>query len=231
MKCNKYLLACACVFAVAAHAESNWYVLGDIGQSNFGASNSDVNDILPGYEHVTKVAVDNTGAAYRLQAGYQFTENFGVEGGYFDLGNIQYEYVPALNAGVATLVPIHENIKIKFSAFGWNLSAVGVLPLKNNLSLFARAGVARATVKTKIEVTDSFLGDRSAAEKSAHVKPLFGIGVSYKLNNNLLLQVEAQRYSNLPLHVKAERYSDFGDSGAIRESNVDFYSVGIAYKF
>jgi len=220
MKFNKYLIACVCAFTAAAHAENNWYVLGSIGQSNFDASNSDVNDALSPYWHAAEISIDKTDTAYKLQAGYQFTENFSIEGGYVDLGNLKYQFVPTPNPGTIALY-YPDLSKVKVSASGWNLSAVGVLPLNNNFSLYAKAGAIRATVKAKTEVTYFFppTGDSSDTESSTDIKPLFGVGASYKLNSNVSVRVEAERYSNL------------GDSDTTGEGNVDLYSAGIAYKF
>lgn len=213
MKSNKYLLAMTCAFAATVHAENSWYVLGSMGQSKFDESKSDADRSVSDTNiSVASSSLDNTDSAYKLQAGYQFTPNFAIEGGYVDLGELNY--TASLND-----ILFAYKAKVKVDAKGWNIDAVGILPLNKYLSLFAKAGVIDANVKNKTVVSYNYIGETSDTESSTDIKPLFGIGASYSFNDNIAARIEVERYRNL------------GDKNTTGEGDVDLYSAGIAYKF
>lgn len=62
---------------------------------------------------------------WRLLAGYDFNENFGVEGSY-------------INSGTAEDVVLGENVEAELSAF--TLSVVGLLPISDSTELFGKIG-------------------------------------------------------------------------------------------
>lgn len=211
MKFNKYLIACACVFTAAAHAENNWYVLGSLGQSKFDASKSDLDSALRDEGLVVySSTLDETDTGYKLQIGYQFTPNFAVEGGYIDLGKLSY------SANVLGIIPVTAGAKVEAS--GWNIDALGILPLGNGFSLFAKAGLIDAKVKFSVSASSAF-SSASSSDSSTDIKPLFGVGASYSINNQLIVRTEYERYKNL------------GDKDTTGEGDVDLFSAGIAYKF
>jgi len=74
---------------------------------------------------------DDTEVGYGLTGGYMFNPNFGIEGGYYDLGGIE-----AQGGGS----------KLETSA--WGLSALLVAPMKA-AKLYARLGIAKVTAETK----------------------------------------------------------------------------------
>ena len=73
---------------------------------------------------------------YKIFAGYMFTDNFGLEGGWVDFGN------PSKNI---------QGLNAKIEADGFDLFAVGGLPVSDTIDLFAKAGVISWDAKATIE--------------------------------------------------------------------------------
>jgi OOP family OmpA-OmpF porin len=199
------------VVGSAAHAEGA-YVLGSFGQSRFhdDISKSD-KDAL--YTDLIEFAPDSSSqdekdTAYKLQVGYQFSENFAVEGGYVDLGQQDYK---------AVYTDIAEG-KIKTSAKGWNIDAVLILPVNAGVSLFAKVGVISAKVEQKISLS-AFDETDSVTFDDTKVSPTFGIGVAYNF------------YQGWSARAELERFSKLGDEDETGESDVDLYSLGLSYQF
>jgi OmpA-OmpF porin, OOP family len=212
MKLDKYLLVLTCALAATAHAESNWYLAGSIGQSSFDASKSDgdasLNDVGLG---VNSSSLDDEDTAYKIQLGYQFNPNFAIEGGYVDLGGLTYK------ANVTDGI-FDYNAKMDVEASGLNIAAVGILPLNDNFSLFAKFGFINAKVETTVKVSSGGFSS-SGSEDSTDLKPMFGIGAAYSITDQLAIRVELERYSKL------------GDEDSTGEGDVDLLSGGILFKF
>ena len=125
-------------------------------------------------------------------------------------------------------------LKIKTQAKGFNIDAVGMLPLGSGFSLFAKVGFISAKVESKSTFTQSgyvigfacpiqgcpsAINPASDSTSSTDLKVLFGLGAAYDINALLNVRVEVERYSKL------------GDNNSTGEGDVDLYSAGIAYKF
>lgn len=212
MKLNKYLLALTCAISTAAHAEHNWYFAANIGQSSFDASKSSGDDIFNSLGlDINSSSLDDTDTAYKIQVGYQFTPNFAIEGGYIDLGAATYK------ANVTDGF-FDYNAKIEIEAKGWNIAGVGMLPLNDSFSLFAKLGFINADVESTIKFSSGGIS-ASESEDSTDFKPTFGLGAAYAVTSQLALRVEF------------ERYNDLGDEDKTGEGDVDLLSGGIVYKF
>jgi OmpA-OmpF porin, OOP family len=211
MDIRSKVLCSLLVMGTAAHAEG-LYVLGSVGVARFDQdiSQSEKNAYL---EDNTGVPVlsssqDRSDSAYKLQVGYQFNENFAIEGGYVDLGQLEYK----ADFGSSVFA------KEEASAKGLNIAALLTLPVNAGFSLFVKAGIINAEVKEKIAViAPSFY--EAESEKARNVKPNFGIGVAYNF------------YQGFSARLEAERFSKLGDDDKTGEFDVDFYSLGLSYKF
>jgi OOP family OmpA-OmpF porin len=116
----------------------------------------------------TKInAFDDTSTSYGAFVGYNFTENFAVEGGYRRL----------------------------FSYTGYNfdrntdqtaLSAIASLPLSNGFRVYGRLGANRLAEKTSVVGYD---------HKYDETKVLYGVGASYDFGNKLSGRLEVQKPS------------------------------------
>lgn len=209
MHLNKYVLAAACTFAVAAHADTNFYVLGSVGQDRVsGLKKSDINDELTtAGATINSSKLDTEDTAYKLQVGYQVTENFAIEGGYVDLG--QAEYKADVVGGSA---------KVTWEAKGWNLNAVGMVPITKNFTVLAKLGAIHAKVEAKATAYGAG-GSASDSNSITRTKSVVGVGAAYAITDNLGVRVEAESYNSL------------GSSGSTGEADVFLLSAGVSYKF
>ncbi len=96
-----------------AYADPGFSVGGSVGSANI----KDDDD---------EIAFDDEDFAYKLFANYTSQSGIGLEGGYVDFGEP--------NANIF-------GTDVGIDASGWNLYAVGNLPLSGNLDLFAKAGI------------------------------------------------------------------------------------------
>jgi OOP family OmpA-OmpF porin len=205
-------LSTATVSVNALAADSGWYVLGSVGQAKYDTeSKSSIDSDLQASVAPLDLAsssLDDSDSGYKLQVGYQFNQNFAVEGGYIDLGELVYK--ARVTDGFDSV-----GARLKTEAHGFNVSAVGILPL-GSFSLFAKVGVIDAKVESKGSVEG--VGN-VASEDSTDVKPLFGLGAGYSFGDHLGVRVEWERFSNL------------GDDDSTGEGDVDLVSAGLIFKF
>lgn len=215
MDMRSTLLCSLLVIGTAAQAEGI-YVLASGGQSNLNlnVSRSDLDaDWTYAGIDVDKSKLDTQDSAYKLQLGYQFNENFAIEGGYVDLGSAEYK------ADISFL-NISGNDQLGIEAKGWNLAALLTLPINSGFSIFFKGGIIRAEVKSseKIFLTDG-VSSASASDSISDTKTKtnFGVGVAYNFYQKLSARAEIERFSNLEI-------------GSF-EADVDLYSVGLSYQF
>ena len=71
------------------------------------------------------ISFEDTPLGWRLLAGYDFSENFGIEGSY-------------INSGKAEDDVLGENVEVELSAF--TLAVVGLLPISDSAQLFGKVG-------------------------------------------------------------------------------------------
>lgn len=191
----------------AMAAETGWYGGINIGQSRATIDDERISRNLLG-SGFTGVSIvdDDKDTGYKLYGGYKFNKNFALEGGYFDLGKFGF---------TATTVPagtLNGSIKLR----GFNMDAVGILPITQKLSALARVGVNYA------EARDTFSGtgavnvlNPSPSERDVNYK--YGLGMQYDFTESLGMRIEAERY----------RINDaVGNKG-----DVDLFSIGLVYLF
>jgi len=178
-----------------------WYMGGNVGISTANIDKDKITQNLTNYSY----SDDEQDLGYKLFGGYQFNENFALEGGYFNLGKFDY----SLSTPGGTL---NGDIKI----MGLNLDAVAILPITEDFSAFARIGANYAQSKDSFGTTGTIsISDNSPKENDLNYK--FGAGLQYALTEALALRLEAERY----------RINDaVGNDG-----DIDFFSIGLIYKF
>lgn len=219
------LLSAVALSPLAAHAaDSNWYGVISIGQSTFDVDKSDFNDVVNDTAFATTVDsnLDDTDTGYKVQAGYKFNENFAVEGGYVDLGRMNYD------TGITSTSPraftINGDAGAELQAYGFNVEAVGILPLSYGISLFGKAGAIIAHTESDASVTATISNgvDTESVDEDGHktetsLKPTVGVGFSVDLNETLSARLEYERFFGL----KTE-----GD-----DVDVDLASIGLVARF
>lgn len=146
-------------------------------------------------------ACDKTGNSFKLLGGYKFSPNLAAELGYFDFGKAKAS--DSVLAG-----------SVKTTAFG------GGVAFHQDLTpawrFVGRLGIAQ--VKTKIDAT--LVGVGSASDSDNNVQPYFGVGVGYKLNKDMSV--------DLAWDATKSKYSK---NGASTSGNVNAYSIGLTFGF
>lgn len=137
--------------------------------------------------------VDVNLGAIVAHAGYAFTPNFAVEG---ELGfGVNDDEFDVLGADVS--------VGLNYVA---GIYGVGILPVSEQINLFARAGLVQA----ELEAEASF-GGAAASESDSEGGYAIGLGGSYNFNEKAYLRADYTRYD-------------------IDESEVDAFMIGIGFK-
>lgn len=166
-------------------AESGW-----IGGLNIGQSQAYIDDVkirsdlrAIGLTSHTW-SVDDHDTAFKIFGGYKFNKYFALEGGYFDLGRFAIT-TTTTPAGTQT-----QSIMLK----GVNLDAVGILPVTEKYSAFARVGVNYAQAKDNLNNTGAVgaAADPTPSQNAYNFKA--GVGMQYDFTDSVGLRGEFERY-------------------------------------
>jgi len=96
----------------------------------------------PGFD-APAVYTNSRDTAYKGFGGYQFSGNFAVEGSYFDLGKYSFS-APTAPPGV-----LDGSLRVR----GYGVDAVGLLPLTERFSAFAKLGETYAQTRDSFSAT------------------------------------------------------------------------------
>jgi OOP family OmpA-OmpF porin len=136
--------------------------------------------------------LDDNSASFSLFGGYNVNEILSVEGNWSSLGEAENN---GATADVSAL----------------SLSILGKLPLKTDLTLFGRAGLARWNFDFKSSALD---------DSDSDTDPYFGLGLDYNITGNTSVRFDWNRYSMEPT------------LGGVRQDQEDIsnFSVGIIFR-
>ena len=175
----------AAVGAPAA-AQEGGYFYGGVG---FGQSRAKIDEpritasLLGAGLNTTSMSRDEHGTAYKLFGGYQINRNFGVEGGYFNLGKFGF------SSNTSPAGTLNGQIKLQ----GLNLDLVGTLPLTDNLSAIARVGGQYASARDRFSGTGAVnVTNPNPSKRAANYK--LGVGLQYEINRSMFVRAEGERY-------------------------------------
>jgi len=191
----------------AAAQPSGWYIGAGAGESRVNIDEKDITaDLLASGFTTTSFKEGDRELGYKFLAGYRFNDYFALEGGYFDLGKFDYR---------ATTVP-DGTLRGSLEFEGWNLDLLGMLPISERASVFARVGAHRSKAKASFAGTglvNVFIP--SASFKATDYK--VGVGYQYSFTDALGLRVEAERYRM--------------DDAVGNKGDIDLFSFGLVYHF
>ena len=202
------LAVCAVMVSTAS---AQWYAGGNLGQSRINYNSSQLSADLAAAGITGTGSVTNTDVGGKLFVGYQFNENFALEGGYFNMGRFA-----SIN-GTFTAPAPGGTFSATIKGQGVNLDAVGLLPFNNGFSILGRLGAAYFETKADATATTAGFAGYSNAT-SGKLVPALGIGLQYDFTKSVAGRLEVQRYIKV-----GNNNTGSGD--------VDFYSAGIAVKF
>lgn len=184
-----------------AQADSSGFYAGfGLGQSNIDSTISN---------QTAGVSIDSSASAYKLFAGYEFTDNWSAEVQYADLGDYGIT-AAAGNAftfnGTTFALPVNVSANVDLESIGlsgrykWNVT--------EKFSPFAKLGVHRITA----DATVSALG-LSVSDSESATGVSYGVGAEYKVSKNVAIRGDLE----------------FLDSSNM--SNGSFASVGATFNF
>lgn len=149
---------------------------------------------------------DERDNAYKVFAGYQFNPNFGMEAGYFNLGEFGFK---------STMTPL-SSLDGRIKVDGYNIDMVGTLPVNDHLSFLGRIGLHNARTRDTFTSTGALsLSNSDRDMKETNYKS--GVGFSYQFNPSVTLRGELERY----------RVNDAMGS----KSNIDVASLSLVFPF
>jgi len=125
------------------------------------------------------VGKDST--TWEVGAGYRFNKSVGIEVGYVDLGNFNYD-------GTYLGTPDHGTVKNT----GYKLAVTGFVPIDNRFEAYGKLGAFRW------ESTDNdVFGGAPSTYKRSGSNALYGLGIQTALNPRLDMRLEWERYTKV----------------------------------
>ena len=202
------LLALAMISSpIVSAAEDGWYLGLNVGESLTDIDDVRITERLQARGFRNPILTDKEGDNGRKSfVGYQFNENFAIEGGYFKLGKF----------GSNVNMSPNSNRRFDVKMRGINVDLVSILPITERFSAFGRAGVIYSDVQERhwgfgpVPFNSYRVRDRDTSYK-------FGVGLQYDFTERLAMRLEAERY-----HIDHTT----GSSG-----DADLFSVGVVYRF
>lgn len=192
----------AMVSGAVQAADSGFYLLGAAGQTTSDSNKTDLDSALTSAGGVGFSSSYSKPTVYKLQVGYQINENFAAEGGYVGSNNATYTATGGNLAGT---------VSASSSVSGWNLTAVGILPIAHQFSLLGKLGVADA--RSGASVTGPG-GTVSASGSKTDLT--YGLGAQYNFTNAVFGRFELDSYKT-------------GSSTSSSRDTV--WTLGVGYKF
>ena len=197
--------------SAAAPSYAQWYVGGSIGKSDIKFNNAAQSDQFLDLGFTNPTTVSSTkDTGYRLFGGYQLHKYIAVEGAYVDLGRF----------GFRTDVTPRGSLTGSTRIDGFELSALGTLPIGDRFGLFARVGAVAAQTKTSYTgggSIETLIGGDTQKKRSTEL--VYGAGAMFNINQNLSVRGEWSRYDKLGNVLTGGR------------TNANLYSLGIVYRF
>jgi OOP family OmpA-OmpF porin len=182
--CLASLAALGSAPALAQNA-GHFYGGAGLGQAQSKIDDDRINAALIGAGATsTSITHDQHDASYKVFGGYQFNPYFGMEAGYFNLGEFGFKSTTTSPTGT-----LDGRIKLT----GMNIDMVGTLPVNDQLSLLGRVGVHNARARDTFTTTGGLsVSNPNPETKETNYK--VGFGFSYKFSQSMSLRGELERY-------------------------------------
>ena len=185
--------------AIASPAQAGkLYAGASLSQSTADISLNDLDD-----GSFTSGSIDDSDTGYRAYLGYRFLKFFALEADIVELGEFSYDAVSDGSGLLWAAGPVTATAE----AEGYRLSALGILPVGKNFSIFGKFGIFAWDADTV--VTD---GSGTISNSADGEDEFFGAGVAYDLPGPLSLRLEYELLS-------------------LDTVDVDTLSVGAAFRF
>lgn len=161
------------------------YVLGAIGKTKVSVPQDAANSDYPNAVGVVGLTSNKTNnpTAYKLQLGYQFNPNFALEGGHVRFGKVAYYSTSSSGTGSTTN-----------TLNAWNVTAVGILPLQNSLSLVGKLGLAY--VRSAASGSSNWGGIYAFSKNGSKKDATYGLGVKYAFSDKVFMEAGLDNYKS-----------------------------------
>ena len=209
----------ALLFAGAASAaDETTYLYGAVGATRIdpGVDQAATDAALQGIGAAdVSSKLDRWDSGWKVLVGWMPSRYVAVEGGFTVLGTATYQ--AQFTGGAA---------KSEFRAGGIVFDVLGLAPVSDSLSLFAKVGGIAASVVTNQNVSSpgqnstplpNAAATTSTSTNARMVKPNYGVGAMLDLTSTFSLRFEVERFSKVG-----------NDSTGI--SNIDMISLGLLLK-
>ena len=191
MRYAAMLAALALVSSPAlAQDQKGFYIGAGVGMSTIKDACTDV---------PAGVSCDDEDTATKFFGGYQFNRNFALELGYTDLGKASASFPGLGSASV--------------EASGFELLALGIVPLSPSWSIYGKGGLFLWDVDLKDSTGMVGTGSETGTSLT------YGFGVGWDITKNFGLRFEYQVYSSV------------GDEDVTGESDVNVLGPNVLYRF
>jgi opacity protein-like surface antigen len=140
--------------------------------------------------------------------GWRFHRYVAVEGGYYYLGKFKNDYTGTVLGGTPYTAGADSKVD------GWNLSALGIVPLTETFAAFGRVGAFNSKVDTDFTVQGVKVLSASKRETTFS----WGAGVQWDVGPRWAIRGE---------------YENFGEAGNVDSGRMkmDMWSASALYKF
>ncbi len=196
------------VLATSAMAQdSTYYYWGlGVGQSQSQIDERQTTNSLLGTSTAPNAFTsERQDTAYKLFSGYQFSKNFGVELGYFNLGKFTY----------STSMPTG-TLNGRYETEGINVDLVGTFPFSPKWSALGRVGAHHAITRDGFSGPGFVAGTSNDNSQRANNMKV-GLGLQYEITPSVLVRAEAERF----------RVKD----GVGNNGDVNYYSMSLVFPF
>ena len=144
------------------------------GASAFGANAAEDKGFYAGagvgQSFVDERGYDDEDTAFSVFGGYQFNRYFALEGAYTDFGKVEPEALGSdLEADAASI------------------TAVGIVPITDKFSAYAKAGFSRWNLDTELPAV-------TGTQDDSGTDPTYGLGVQYNITDAVSLRGEYNRF-------------------------------------
>ena len=188
-------LCSSCVFALplGAMASTNpmtsadWYAGFNLGESRLSLDTSELERVMQSKGlPLTTLSRNTNDTGFKIYTGAALNDYFAIEGGYFDLGEVDFD---ARATGETTNYPLSGNFQSK----GLNLDLVARMFLTNSFAVTSRLGLTYNDTDARLDYQAPI--DLNQFNTSQHyMKQKFGVGLEYKLNKNFSMRADLERY-------------------------------------
>jgi OmpA-OmpF porin, OOP family len=211
MKNSTPLTVATMLLLASMPTSAQWYVGASAGGSDISFNNAAQSDqfLDLGFTNASTMS-SRKDTGYRIFGGYQLHRYIAIEGAYADLGKFDFR------TDVSPAGSLMGVTKIS----GFEVSAVGTLPVSDRFGVFARIGALAGETKTSYTGAGSvevLIGGETQKKRSTQLS--YGAGATFSINKNLSVRGEWSRYSRL------------GNALTGGQTDANLYAVGLVYRF